>query len=85
MCPGFPDKDQNVISFRYLNHKNPCVLKSASNRINGIKLRNFVEPECQLEYSCIEGYINLYKEIECNVDGTFNKKAICVPKVIFIY
>lgn len=80
-CDGFPEKDQKVISFRYLNHKKPCVLKTALHRINGLKIRNYVEPECQLEYSCYSGYISLYKEIECGIDGSFNKKAICVPEV----
>ena len=45
------------------------------------KLRDFVEPPCQLDYSCEKGFKKLYEEIECRLDGAYDKKAFCVPEV----
>jgi hypothetical protein len=49
--------------------------------LNGYKLRDFVEPPCQLDYSCEKGFKKLYEEIECRLDGAYDKKAFCVPEV----
>jgi hypothetical protein len=72
-----------VAGFRYTNHQKPCEVRSHKHKENGIKLRDYVNPPCQLEYLCEENFQPLYREIECRKDGIYDKKAFCVPKVIF--
>ena len=81
VCTGFPEKGQSVSGFRFYNHQRPCQLKQQKNRITGYKLRDYVNPPCQMEYTCASNYAPLFTEIECREDGIFDKKAYCFPNV----
>ena len=81
VCTGFPEPSQKVTGFRSLLHKQPCVFKQQLHRNNTLKIRDYFEPPCQLDYTCDTGFKKLYDEIECSMDGSFDKKAYCVAEV----
>jgi hypothetical protein len=81
VCTGFPEKDAKVVSFSYQIANQSCKLKQHYDKQNGLKIVDYVEPSCHIEYSCEPGFRRLYDEIKCELSGYYNKKAFCVPEV----
>lgn len=44
-----------------------------------MKLRDYATAPCKLKYTCPEGFKSLYSVINCRLDGTYDKKALCIP------
>lgn len=44
-----------------------------------MKLRDYTSAQCKLTYTCPDGFRNLYSDITCSLDGTYDKKALCIP------
>lgn len=85
VCYGFPEQGQKVTGFRYIDHQQPCDPKQYMHRDISLKLRDYTVPPCKLEYTCAAGYKKLYDEIECLIDGTYDKKAFCVDEVTLTF
>lgn len=82
VCESLPKRGKNVAEFFADELKRPCQMRNHTHRITGEKLFEYVDPPCQLEYSCEKGFVKVYDQIECRIDGTYDKKsAFCVAEV----
>ncbi len=56
-----------------------CLIHQQIYQLNGLKLRDYTNTQCSLKYICPNGFKSLYSEIKCLLDGSYDKKALCIP------
>ncbi|CAF3555363.1 unnamed protein product, partial [Adineta steineri] len=80
-CDGYPQQDENSVGFRLLTEERPCVFKPLISQDNGLILKYYTIPTCQLEPLCRDNYVPLFKQITCQEDGRYSyPRTICLPK-----
>ncbi len=77
VCEGYPEVGQVAVDFHVSG--STCHMREHIYHLNGLKLRDYATPPCKLKYKCAEGFKSLYSEINCKLDGKYDRKALCIP------